>query len=52
MSAIKGRQRIPADVNVVVCGNVHVQTHQTFIDGSIAPVKVNNSAKRKRCLQP
>ena len=43
----KGQQRIPADVNVVVCGNLHVQTHKTFIDGSIKPVKVNNSAKRK-----
>ena len=39
----KGRQRIPADVNVVVCGNLHGQTHKTFIDGSIAPDKMNNS---------
>ena len=32
--------------------NVYVQTYKMFMDGSIAPIKVNNSAKLKIVYKP
>ena len=39
----------PLTLTWLYVGNVYVQTYKMFIDGSIAPVMVNNSAKLKVC---